>query len=90
MTARVEFSKTSYGPTEPIGFQVVVEGEPTSVSRDVTVTGSVVLPAQSPQQVSGTTQVVEGSTFGPFTAPGYDVVQDPAEPSRFTATPTAG
>lgn len=87
MTVRLDFDQPTYGPTDPIGFQVVVEGEPTTVTRDVTCTGTVTLPAGQPQPVSGTTQVVETTTYGPFTAAGYTVEQDQADPSRFTATP---
>lgn len=90
MSTRLQFDQPTYGPDDVIRFQVAVEGEPTSVSRDVTFTGTVTLPAQSPQEVSGTAQVVEDASYGPFTAPGYTVVQDPADPSSYTATPTGG
>lgn len=89
MTVSVAFDKTSYAPTEPINFQVVVEGEPTTTTTDVTVNGSITLPGQTTQAVSGTTQVVDGVVYGPFTADGYDVVQDSTDPSRYTATPVA-
>ncbi|MDH6460106.1 hypothetical protein M2302_000257 [Micromonospora sp. A200] len=90
MTIRVDFDQPSYGPDDPIRFQVVVEGEPATVTRDVTFTGEVTLPAQAPQQVSATTQIVEGTVYGPFTAPGYDVAQDPTDPTQYTATPNGG
>ncbi|MGC4886711.1 hypothetical protein [Micromonospora sp. DT227] len=89
MTVRVEFDKTSYSPIEPIKFQVVIEGEPTMVTKTVTVNGTVTLPGATTQDVSGITTVVDKTVYGPFTADGYDVVQDPADPSRYTATPVA-
>lgn len=89
MTVRVQFDKTSYAPTEPIVFRVVVDGEPTTTTKDVTVNGTVTLPGQTVQPVSGTTQVIDEVVYGPFTADGYDTAQDPADPSRYTATPVA-
>lgn len=89
LTVRVQFSKDNYAPDEPIAFQVVIEGEVTSVSRDVTVNGVVVLPGQGGVPVSGTTQVIDDVSYGTFAADGYDVTQDPDDPSRYTATPTA-
>lgn len=90
MPIRLEFDQPTYGPTDIIRFQVVVEGDPASVERDVTFTGEVTLPAQAPQQVSGTIQVVEDAAYGPFTADGYTVVQDPTDPTQYTATPNGG
>lgn len=90
MTVSVAFDKTSYTPDEPINFQILIEGEPVSVSRDVTFTGTVTLPEQNPRTVSGTTTVVNNKVvYGAFAADGYDVVQDPSDPSRYTATPVA-
>lgn len=89
MTVSVQFSKTTYGPTEPIHFQVLVEGEETTTTTDVTVNGSVVLPGANTVPVSGVTQVVDGTTYGTFAADGYTVEQDPVDPSRYTATPTS-
>ncbi|MER7331654.1 MULTISPECIES: hypothetical protein [unclassified Micromonospora] len=90
MTVRLEFDQATYGPDEPINFHVVVEGEPTSVTRDEVFTGTVTLPGQPPQEVSGAAQVVETTAYGTFTNDHYTVVQDPADPSRYTATPNGG
>lgn len=87
---RLEFDKTSYAPTDPIHFQVVVEGMPTSVQRDVVFAGEITPPQQQTRQVTGAAQVVETTTYGAFTADGYAVEQDPADPSRYTATPNGG
>lgn len=89
MSVSLTFDQPTHRPDEQIHFQVNVEGEPTSTSKDVTFTGSVTLPGQTTVPVSGTTQVVDEATYGPFTADGYTVVQDEADPSRYTATPTA-
>lgn len=90
MTLRLEFDQISYSPDQQIGFRVVVEGEPTSVARDEVFTGTVTLPGQEPREVSGAAQVVETASYGVFTNDGYDVVQDPADPSQYTATPSGG
>lgn len=87
MTVSVSFNKTTYGPDEPINFQVVVVGEPTTVTKDVTVNGSIVLPGENTVPVAGTTQVVDQVSYGTFAADGYAVAQDPVDPSRYTATP---
>lgn len=87
MSVRIEFSKTSYAAGEPIEFQVVVEGEPTTVTTDIVVNGSIVLPGRSAMPVSGATQVIDGTTYGEFTADGYTVEQDQVDPSRYTAVP---
>ncbi|MFG3710875.1 hypothetical protein [Micromonospora sp. NPDC047730] len=89
MTVSVVFSKATYRPDEQISFQVVVEGEPTTVTKDVTVNGSVVLPGQNTVPVTGSTRVVDDITYGAFAAEGYAVEQDPTDPSRYTATPAA-
>lgn len=90
MPIGLEFDQPTYGSGDPIRFQVVVEGEPAAVTRDVTFAGEVTLPAQAPQPVSGTTQVVETAAYGPFTAPGYTVAQDPTDPTQYPATPNGG
>lgn len=90
MSIAVAFDKAVHRPGEPIQFQVVVEDEPTTVTETVTVTGSVVLPGQTTVLVSGSTTVADEITYGAFTADGYTVEQDQADPSRYIATPTAG
>lgn len=90
MSIRVEFDATSYAPGDPIGFQVVVEEEPVTVTRDEVFTGTVTLPGQPPQEVSGAATVVETATYGPFTNDRYDVVQDSTDPAQYTATPSGG
>lgn len=90
MSLALVFDKAVYRPGEPIQFQVVVEGEPTTVTETVTVNGSVVLPGQNTVLVSGSTTVVDEITYGAFAADGYTVAQDPVDPSRYTATPSAG
>lgn len=87
VSVHLEFDQPAYRPGDTIRFRVVVEGEPTSVTRDEQFTGTVTLPGQPPQEVSGTAQVVDGTVYGPFTADNYTVAQDPADPSQYTATP---
>lgn len=79
------FTKAGYDPDEPIEFQVVVEG-PTETTRTVTFTGTVTMPEAAPTPVSGSTTVVDRVEYGAFAADGYSVTQDPADPSRYTAT----
>jgi hypothetical protein len=83
-TATLTFDQLSYGPVDPIHFQVVVS-VPMSVTT--TVTGSVELPDGTELPAESTTTV--HGTYGPFVAAGYDVEQDPDDPSRFTLTPAA-
>lgn len=87
MPIRVEFDQPSYAPGDPIRFQVVVEGEPTIVSSEEVFTGTVTLPGQPSQEVTGVATVVETTVYGAFTNPNYEVVQDPQDPSRYAATP---
>ncbi|MFG1872162.1 hypothetical protein [Micromonospora arborensis] len=90
MQIHLEFDQPAYGPGDPIHFRVVVEGEPTTVSREEPFTGVVTVPGQPPQEVTGVATVSETATYGPFTSPNYAVSQDPADPAGFTATPLTG
>lgn len=83
-TAALTFDQLSYGPDDPIHFQVVVSVPMTATT---TVTGGVVLPDGTELPAESTTTV--HGVYGPFVAAGYDVTQDPDDPSRFTLTPAA-
>jgi hypothetical protein len=83
-TATIVFDRDSYGPADDIHFQVQVS-VPMTETR--TVTGAVKLPDGTSLPAESTTTV--HGVYGPFTADGYTVVQDSADPSRFTATPAA-
>ncbi|MFI7608774.1 hypothetical protein ACIBTV_27190 [Micromonospora sp. NPDC049366] len=87
MSVRLQFSKTAYRPDEQIHFQVIVEGEQTVVSREVAVSGSVVLPGANVVPVTGLASVVDEIAYGTFVADGYTVEQDQVDPSRYIATP---
>lgn len=90
MSISIVFDKPEFRADEPITFRTVVEDETAEVRRQVTVAASVALPDQSPIEVQGTTTVVERVWYGPAAVDGYTVTQDPADPSRYTATPNAG
>lgn len=77
MTAMTVFGKPRYSYGETVDFQVLVD-RPATV--DVTFTGTVT-EAGEPLTVTGTVQV-DQVQYGQFTADGYDVVQDPTDPSR--------
>ena len=83
MTATIRFDKDSYAPGETIGFQVLVDQPMTST---ITVSGSVELPAGEALPATSTTTI--SGLYGPFTAPGFVVSQNAADPSRFTAVPS--
>lgn len=82
MAARITFSKPSYQPGETIDFEVTVD-EP--MSSTVTVDGHVTLPDGTVLPATSTTTV--DGVYGPFTASGYTVTQDPDDPAHFTAAP---
>lgn len=84
-TASIVFDRPSYGPTDPIGFTVTVDVPMTDVT---TVTGSVELPGG--EHLPATSVTTVSGVYGPFTASGYTVAQDPEDPSRFVATPIGG
>jgi hypothetical protein len=86
---RVEFDQASYRHGDTIRFQVLVEGA-SPVVDVVEFTGSVTLPGGEVRPVSTSVDVVDGPVFGPFTAAGYRVEQDPYDPSHYTATPELG
>lgn len=83
-TVTLTFDQSSYGPADTIHFQVSVSAPMTSA---VTVAGHVTLPDGTSLPAESTTTV--HGTYGPFTADGYTVTQDPADPSKFTLTPAA-
>lgn len=82
MGAHITFGKASYQPGETIGFTVTVD-EP--MSKTVTVTGEVVTPGGD--HLPATCDTTVYGTYGPFTAEGYVVTPDPADPAHFLATP---
>lgn len=85
----IVFDKSVYLPHEVIGLQVQVTG-PGTEQRPVTFSGSLTALA-TPITWQASTQVAPHITYGPVTGPeGYDVVQDPGDPSRYTATPIMG
>lgn len=79
----IQFDKDQFAPGEPITGQVVVTSEvPPPV--DVEFTAQVTVgPAAG--QVTGTARVATAVVYGPVTAPGYQVTQDPTDPARFIA-----
>ncbi|GAA3750741.1 hypothetical protein [Micromonospora maritima] len=82
----IVFDKSQYAPGEPITMQMVIEGA--EAPAEVTFTGDFTVD-QVTGTATGTTTVGSTVTYGAVTAPGYDVVQDPTDPSRYTATPAA-
>ncbi|QKW15390.1 hypothetical protein [Verrucosispora sp. NA02020] len=86
---RVEFDQAVYRRGNTIRFQVVVEGAP-SVTTPVEFVGSVTLPGGELRPVTASVNVTDGPIFGAFAAAGYEVTQDPYDPSRYTATPESG
>ncbi|MEV1315379.1 hypothetical protein AB0J14_04760 [Micromonospora arborensis] len=87
---RVEFDQETYGANDTIRFQVVIDGDLPEVNTEEVFTGTVTLPGQQPERVSGVARVAAAVAYGPFTSDRYEVVQDPDNPSRFTATPEDG
>lgn len=84
-TATLTFDRDTYGPGDTIGFTVTVDAPMavvTAVHGTVETPGGVLLPADSTTTVHG--------LYGPFTAAGYTIVQDPEDPATFTATPVDG
>jgi hypothetical protein len=83
-TATLTFDQPSYGPTDVIHFVVSVD---VPMTKTMMVSGGIETPDGAELPATSTT-VVHG-LYGPFTADGYTVEQDPADPSRFTLTPAA-
>lgn len=81
-TATLNFDHDSYGPADPITFTVTVDAPMTAVTA---VHGTVELPDGTALPADAVTTV--HGVYGPFTAPGYTVVQDAVDPAKFVATP---
>lgn len=86
-TGRIVFDKEVHAPGEPIALRLVVDDAVPLSS--VTFTGTFTVQGQE-GTATGTTQVGSVVEYGEVTAAGYTVVQDPADPARYTATPDGG
>ncbi len=86
LSAYIVFGKDRYAPGEPIDMQMVIEGATPPVN--VTFTGTYQIGIDFGTAV-GTVAVGPDVSYGPVSAPGYDVVQDTEDPSRYLATPVA-